>query len=66
MTVNLQRLVNEYPCKRVNRMKRSQPKTKAYDWCGCDRELLSVGQKCPSCGTRNRGLHFVHKHQDGI
>ena len=33
-----------------NRMSVKKAK-KAYHYCGCDRTMISPGEKCPLCGT---------------
>lgn len=38
---------------RQNRIKKTSPKPGKY-WCyGCDRAMVSKGQKCPVCGKRD-------------
>jgi hypothetical protein len=35
-----------------NRDKAKEPRGRKF-WCGCDRAMVSAGQKCPQCGKRN-------------
>jgi len=35
-----------------NRIKAKSPK-RILEWCGCDRALVGINQKCPVCGIVN-------------
>ena len=42
---------------KINRIKKTYPKTGRY-WCyGCDRSLVWQGRKCPVCGQKAIGKH---------
>jgi len=39
---------------RTNREKKMAPKSGLF-WCWkCDRQIVSVGEKCPACGAKER------------
>ena len=43
--------------RKVNRIRKTEPKQGKY-WCyGCDRAKVSKGQKCPVCGQRDISKH---------
>jgi rRNA maturation endonuclease Nob1 len=47
----------EHKLDKHNRVEKTKPKKGKY-WCyGCDRALVSQGQKCPVCGQRSIGKH---------
>lgn len=47
----------EYKLARHNRIEKTKAKKGRY-WCyGCDRALVSSGQKCPVCGQKGMSKH---------
>lgn len=48
----------EYITKKYNRVKKTQPQSDKSHWCiGCDRNLISEGQKCGVCGHKDKSKH---------
>ena len=43
----------ELPTRKLNRLSARTPQSGLY-WCSCcDRDLISAGQKCATCGARS-------------
>lgn len=41
---------------RLTNRERSRKPHKTLGWCGtCDRDMVSAGSKCPTCGKRESG-----------
>ncbi|MDO8640359.1 MAG: hypothetical protein Q7R33_02345 [Nitrosarchaeum sp.] len=45
--------------KKFNRIQKTKPLSDKSSWCpGCDREKIREGEKCPSCGYKEKTKHM--------